>query len=260
MHHPHVVQPWTIVNKKWVLYGVGNTVAQQEPPGPTKARPGGSRSLASEMGDSPSAKPSTFRRWSPSTGLASRRGSITSQRAEDRQWILRPGCSTRNGVPLHRDAQAPGRIKAGIAIPLFPIQCSCIARPVGLRRRERTRFSSASDDEVGSLQRGAGAETIQCSGDHPNVGAVCPHAARGPGRRGGAEPSLAGPCRLHPPRRTGIYTWLPLGYRVLRKVEHIVREEMDAIGAQEVHFPALLPKEPYEATGAGPSTARASSG
>jgi poly-gamma-glutamate capsule biosynthesis protein CapA/YwtB (metallophosphatase superfamily) len=30
MHHPHVVQPWTMVNKKWVLYGVGNTVAQQE--------------------------------------------------------------------------------------------------------------------------------------------------------------------------------------------------------------------------------------
>jgi poly-gamma-glutamate synthesis protein (capsule biosynthesis protein) len=32
MHHPHVVQPWTIMNKKWVLYGVGNTVAQQEAP------------------------------------------------------------------------------------------------------------------------------------------------------------------------------------------------------------------------------------
>jgi prolyl-tRNA synthetase len=47
----------------------------------------------------------------------------------------------------------------------------------------------------------------------------------------------------------GIYSWLPLGYRVLRNVERIVREEMDAIGAQEVHFPALLPKEPYEATG-----------
>ncbi|NED98499.1 proline--tRNA ligase [Phytoactinopolyspora alkaliphila] len=46
----------------------------------------------------------------------------------------------------------------------------------------------------------------------------------------------------------GIYSWLPLGYRVLRKVEQIVREEMDAIGAQEVHFPALLPREPYEAT------------
>ena len=47
----------------------------------------------------------------------------------------------------------------------------------------------------------------------------------------------------------GIYTWLPLGYRVLRNVERIVREEMDAMGAQEVHFPALLPREPYEATG-----------
>ncbi|NYG56354.1 proline--tRNA ligase [Nocardioides perillae] len=46
----------------------------------------------------------------------------------------------------------------------------------------------------------------------------------------------------------GIYTWLPLGLRVLRKVEGIVREEMDAIGAQEVSFPALLPREPYEAT------------
>ena len=47
----------------------------------------------------------------------------------------------------------------------------------------------------------------------------------------------------------GIYTWLPLGLRVLRKVETIVREEMDEIGAQELLFPALLPKEPFEATG-----------
>ncbi|MFT4286396.1 proline--tRNA ligase [Nocardioides sp.] len=47
----------------------------------------------------------------------------------------------------------------------------------------------------------------------------------------------------------GIYTWLPLGLRVLGKVEAIIREEMAAIGAQEVHFPALLPREPYEATG-----------
>nr|NLD40914.1 proline--tRNA ligase [Actinomycetales bacterium] len=46
----------------------------------------------------------------------------------------------------------------------------------------------------------------------------------------------------------GIYTWLPLGLRVLRKIEQIVREEMDGIGAQEVHFPALLPREPYEAS------------
>ncbi len=47
----------------------------------------------------------------------------------------------------------------------------------------------------------------------------------------------------------GIFTWLPLGYRVLRRVERVVREEMDAFGAQEVHFPALLPREPYESTG-----------
>ncbi|WP_104179947.1 proline--tRNA ligase [Arthrobacter sp. B0490] len=46
----------------------------------------------------------------------------------------------------------------------------------------------------------------------------------------------------------GIYSWLPLGLKVLARVEGIIREEMEAIGAQEVHFPALLPKEPYEAT------------
>jgi prolyl-tRNA synthetase len=47
----------------------------------------------------------------------------------------------------------------------------------------------------------------------------------------------------------GIFAWLPLGLRVKAKIEQIVREEMAAAGAQEVHFPALLPKEPYQATG-----------
>jgi prolyl-tRNA synthetase len=46
----------------------------------------------------------------------------------------------------------------------------------------------------------------------------------------------------------GIYAWLPLGYITLRNIERIVREEMDAAGFQEVHFPALLPKDPYEQT------------
>lgn len=46
----------------------------------------------------------------------------------------------------------------------------------------------------------------------------------------------------------GIFTWLPLGYIVYRNVERIVRAEMDAAGFQEVHFPALLPREPYEST------------
>ena len=47
----------------------------------------------------------------------------------------------------------------------------------------------------------------------------------------------------------GIYSRLQLGLRVLRNIERIVREEMDAIGAQELQFPALLPREPYEASG-----------
>jgi prolyl-tRNA synthetase len=46
----------------------------------------------------------------------------------------------------------------------------------------------------------------------------------------------------------GLYTWLPLGLRVLRKIERIIREEMNAIGGQEILFPALLPRAPYETT------------
>jgi len=46
----------------------------------------------------------------------------------------------------------------------------------------------------------------------------------------------------------GIYSWLPLGVITLRNIENIVRDEMDKAGFQEVHFPALLPREPYEAT------------
>jgi prolyl-tRNA synthetase len=47
----------------------------------------------------------------------------------------------------------------------------------------------------------------------------------------------------------GIYTWLPLGLAVKAKIEQIVREEMAAAGAQEVFFPALLPRDAYEVTG-----------
>ena len=46
----------------------------------------------------------------------------------------------------------------------------------------------------------------------------------------------------------GIYSWLPLGLITYRNIENIVRDEMDKAGFQEVHFPALLPREPYEAT------------
>ncbi len=47
----------------------------------------------------------------------------------------------------------------------------------------------------------------------------------------------------------GIFAWLPLGLRVRRNIERVIREEMEAAGAQEVHFPALLPREPYEQSG-----------
>ena len=47
----------------------------------------------------------------------------------------------------------------------------------------------------------------------------------------------------------GVYTWLPLGLKVMRRVEQIVREEQDAIGGQELLFSALQPREPYQATG-----------
>ena len=46
----------------------------------------------------------------------------------------------------------------------------------------------------------------------------------------------------------GVYSWLPLGYITYRNIERVIREEMDGAGFQEVHFPALLPREPYEKT------------
>ena len=46
----------------------------------------------------------------------------------------------------------------------------------------------------------------------------------------------------------GIYSWLPLGVITLRNIENVVRQEMDQAGFQEVHFPALLPREAYEIT------------
>jgi prolyl-tRNA synthetase len=50
------------------------------------------------------------------------------------------------------------------------------------------------------------------------------------------------------PIAPGLYGWLPLGLRVLRNTERVVREEMNAIGGQEILFPALLPRAPYETT------------
>ena len=48
---------------------------------------------------------------------------------------------------------------------------------------------------------------------------------------------------------SGLYTWLPLGLRVLRKIEHIIREEMNRSGAQEVSMPVVQPAELWIETG-----------
>src|SRR5690625_3675293 len=50
------------------------------------------------------------------------------------------------------------------------------------------------------------------------------------------------------PVAPGLYSWLPLGLRVLRRIEQVIREEMDAIGGQEILLPALPPRGPYETT------------
>src|SRR2546421_10680042 len=47
----------------------------------------------------------------------------------------------------------------------------------------------------------------------------------------------------------GIYSWLPLGWRMLRNVERIVRQEMEAAGSQEIRMPIVIPAEPWKATG-----------
>src|SRR5690348_12029649 len=47
----------------------------------------------------------------------------------------------------------------------------------------------------------------------------------------------------------GLWTWLPAGYRVIKRVEQVIREEMDAIGGQEMLMPVLQPAEPWRKTG-----------
>lgn len=51
------------------------------------------------------------------------------------------------------------------------------------------------------------------------------------------------------PLANGLYTWLPMGLRVLRKVERIIREEMDRAGAMEVSMPVVQPSELWQETG-----------
>src|SRR4051812_5616169 len=129
------------------------------------------------------------------------------------------------------------------------------SRPAGASPRSGAGGSRAA--ARGSLNAAAGGHLIAVVGRRPTMSTVLlrmsilflrtlrddPADAEVPSHRLLVR---AGYIRRAAP---GGFTWLPLGYRVFRNVERVVREEMDAMGAQEVHFPALLPREPYEATG-----------
>ena len=100
MHHPHVVQPWTIVNKKWVLYGVGNTVAQQEANRTyegatgrfTFTRVGNGRFTVSKAEYIPTLV-TLYRPGRPA------RLYHVSAKLKTANGSFRAGCSTPNGVP-----------------------------------------------------------------------------------------------------------------------------------------------------------------
>ena len=70
-----------------------------------------------------------------------------------------------------------------------------------------------------------------------------PAEAQTPGHRLMLRAAIARPLAA------GLYTWLPLGFRVAEKVEQIVREEQNRIGAQEMEMPVLTPAEPWKETG-----------
>jgi len=70
-----------------------------------------------------------------------------------------------------------------------------------------------------------------------------PAEAQTPGHRLMLRAAIARPLAA------GLYTWLPLGFRVAKKVEQIIREEMDRIGCQELEMPVLTPAEPWKQTG-----------
>src|SRR5437899_12938862 len=70
-----------------------------------------------------------------------------------------------------------------------------------------------------------------------------PSEAQTPGHRLMLRAAIARPLAA------GLYTWLPLGFRVAKKVEQIIREEQDRIGAQEMEMPVLTPAEVWKQTG-----------
>ena len=101
---------------------------------------------------------------------------------------------------------------------------------------------------IAPVTRGSQGRTVVC-GRASDVNSFLANTSRRPIRRRGALTPAPRSSWVHPQGSPWGFTWLPLGWITYRKVEDIIRDEMNKAGFQEVHFPALLPREPYEATG-----------
>ena len=117
-----------------------------------------------------------------------------------------------------------------------------MAKPAALAMAEASAIPLESAlDELGCLQR---------QHDCPRLKALSADAARcARRRRGGRATSCSFVAGFIRQLAAGIWTFAPLGWRVHRKVEQIIREELDAIGAQEWFAPVLTPAELWETTG-----------
>ena len=118
-----------------------------------------------------------------------------------------------------------------------------------VRKVEESAIVDALMEEIGSYDERE---------YHAHEPAVRAHAQGGSRRRGDRQPQAAFARGLHPQTASGVYTFLPLGKRVLAKVENIVREEMDGIGAQEIMMPRCSPASCGTRAAAGTTTAPSS--
>ena len=134
---------------------------------------------------------------------------------------------------------------------------SVVTMPMASAIRDLLGGAVAAADAIGATDRIAQRQTpttLLAARRYPPYGAdqdvvaVPPDPARARWTRKCRATSCSSVPVTSAAWRAGIYSWLPLGLRVLRAIERVVREEMDAIGGQEIQFPALLPREPYEAT------------
>ena len=124
---------------------------------------------------------------------------------------------------------------------------------LGDRRLDRGRDAAAEaakDGQACCARDGRSlADSSEVTSPDEGLSSVSADAARRPCRRRGGQPQATRARRVHRQVSAGLWTFLPLGWRVHRKIEQIIREEMDAIGGQEMLMPLLTPAELWETTG-----------